>query len=99
VAREAASAAARGVAYRAIAVTRANGGSEKDAGEAAHESLTGVADRLRDAAFALLDRLIDPTRPAPTREPDAAIAPPADGEAAVPATPEPLIDLSRLHLT
>jgi hypothetical protein len=97
VAREAASAAARGVAYRAIAVTRANSGSEKDAGEAAHEALSGVADRLRDAAFALLDRLIDPTAPV-TREPDTSATPPAE-PAEVPATPGPLIDLSRLHLT
>jgi hypothetical protein len=78
VAREASSAAARSVAYREIAFTLANGGSEQAAADAAHDALGGVAGRLRDVALELVDRLIDP-RPRPPREETA--APPARAQA------------------
>jgi hypothetical protein len=57
VAREAGGAAARGVAMRAAAVARAQGGSLDDAIEAARSSLASTAAELQAAAFGLLDDL------------------------------------------
>jgi len=57
VAREACSAAARGVAYRAAAVARAHGGDDLGAEQAARESLERTAAHLQEDAFALLDRM------------------------------------------
>ncbi len=58
VAREAAGAAARGVALRAAAVARAQGADADQASAAAHAALAPTATELQDAAFALLDVLI-----------------------------------------
>ena len=60
VAREAASAAARSVASRAVAVARANGAGDEEAFDAAVASLAPTATDLANAAFVLLDTLIDP---------------------------------------
>jgi hypothetical protein len=59
VAREAAGTTARGVALRAAAVARAQGASAAAATEAAEEALAGTVAELQDAAFALLDVLIN----------------------------------------
>lgn len=59
VAREAAGTAARGVAMRAAAVARAHGADEAAAARAAADALAPTASELQDAAFALLDALID----------------------------------------
>jgi hypothetical protein len=65
VAREASSAAARGVALRASAVARAQDGSNHAEAEAAtHEALQRVAIVLQAQALVLLDRLIDVEVPA-----------------------------------
>jgi hypothetical protein len=64
VAREASSAAARGVALRASAVARAQGGDHAEAEAAAHEALQRVAIGLQAEALVLLDRLIDVDVPA-----------------------------------
>jgi hypothetical protein len=61
LAREAAGTAARGVALRAAAVTRAQGGGADEATEAAHAALAPTVAELQDAAFALLDVLISVT--------------------------------------
>jgi hypothetical protein len=66
VAREASSAAARGVALRASAVARAEGSEQPDAEAATHEALQRIAIGLQAAALVLLDRLIDVEVPAPT---------------------------------
>ena len=58
VAREAAGSAARGVALRAAAVARAQGGDEQEASRAAHAALAPTAAALQEAAFALLDALL-----------------------------------------
>lgn len=58
IAREASSAAARGVAYRAAAVARAHGADDQGAEEAARQSLAGCAAELQASAFELLDQLI-----------------------------------------
>ena len=58
VAREASGAAARGVALRAAAVARAQGGDEAAAFQAARSALAATVAELQDAAFALLDELI-----------------------------------------
>ncbi len=60
VAREAASASARTAAARAVAVARANGADDDAAAKAAVEALAPAVDALRDDAFSLLARLIDP---------------------------------------
>jgi hypothetical protein len=59
VAREASSAAARGVALRASAVERAQGGDHAETEVAAHAALQRTAIGLQAEAVALLDRLID----------------------------------------
>jgi hypothetical protein len=61
VAREASSAAARGVAYRAAAVARAHGADDAGAEQAARESLARTTEELRESAFLLLDRMVDPS--------------------------------------
>jgi hypothetical protein len=61
VARESCSAAARGVAYRAAAVARAHGADDLGAEQAAREALAPTASALRESAFDLLRRLVDPT--------------------------------------
>jgi hypothetical protein len=66
VAREASSAAARGVALRASAVARAQGGDHAETEAAAHEALQLTAIGLQAAALVLLDRLIDVEVPATT---------------------------------
>jgi len=58
VAREAAGTSARGVAMRAAAVARAQGGDAAAALDAAMASLAPTAAQLQDAALALLDVLI-----------------------------------------
>ncbi len=58
VAREAAGAAARGVALRAAAVALAQRSSTEDATRAAVEALDPTVVELQDAAIALLDVLI-----------------------------------------
>jgi hypothetical protein len=58
VAREAAGTSARGVAMRAAAVARAQGGDADDALAAAMDALAGTAAQLQDAALALFDVLI-----------------------------------------
>jgi hypothetical protein len=58
VAREAAGTAARGVALRAAAVARAQGGDTAAAADAAFAALAPTARELQGAAFALLDVLI-----------------------------------------
>lgn len=58
VAREACSAAARGVAYRAAAVARAHGADDQGAEEAARQSLAACTAELQVSAFELLDHLI-----------------------------------------
>jgi hypothetical protein len=65
VAREASSAAARGVALRASAVARAQGGDHAETAAAAHEALQRTAIGLQAEALVLLDRLIDVEVPAP----------------------------------
>ncbi|HEY2813457.1 MAG TPA: hypothetical protein VGJ03_08350 [Acidimicrobiales bacterium] len=60
VAREASSAAARGVALRAASVARANGGDDDAADAAANQALDEVAVDLQARSFELLDRMIDP---------------------------------------
>jgi len=64
VAREAAGEAARGVALRAAAVARAQGGAEQDAFDAADAALEPAVRALQEAAFDLLDELIDTIGPA-----------------------------------
>jgi hypothetical protein len=64
VAREASSAAARGVALRATAVARAEGGGQAEADAAANEALQRIAIGLQASALSLLDRLIDVEQPA-----------------------------------
>ena len=59
VAREASSAAARGVALRAAAVARAQGGDHAAAEAAANEALQRIAIGLQAEAISLLERLID----------------------------------------
>jgi len=59
LAREASGTAARGVALRAAAVARAQGGSAAEATAAAKDALAPTVVELQDAAFALLDVLID----------------------------------------
>ena len=66
VAREASSAAARGVALRASAVARAQGGDRAEAEAAAHEALQRIATGLQAEALVLLDHLIDVEIPATT---------------------------------
>jgi hypothetical protein len=61
VAREACSAAARGVAYRAITAARNGGSDDRAAYAAAVAALEPTAVALRERGFALLARLIDPT--------------------------------------
>jgi hypothetical protein len=65
VAREASSAAARGVALRASAVARAQGGDHTEAEAAAHEALQRIAIGLQAQALVLLDGLIDVEVPLP----------------------------------
>lgn len=64
VAREASSAAARGVALRASAVARAEGGDHDETEAAAHEALQRIAIGLQAEALVLLDRMIDVEVPA-----------------------------------
>jgi hypothetical protein len=64
VAREASSAAARGVALRASAVARAQGGDQAETEAAAHEALQRTAIGLQAEALVLLDHLIDVEVPA-----------------------------------
>jgi hypothetical protein len=64
VAREASSAAARGVALRASAVARAQGGDHTEAEASAHEALQRIAIGLQAEALVLLDHLIDVEIPA-----------------------------------
>ena len=64
VAREASSAAARGVALRASAVARAQDGDHAEAEAAAHEALQRIAIGLQAEALLLLDRLIEVEVPA-----------------------------------
>jgi hypothetical protein len=59
VAREASSAAARGVALRASAIARAHGGDHAEAEAAAHEALQRTAIGLQAQALVLLDHLIE----------------------------------------
>jgi hypothetical protein len=59
VAREASSAAARGVALRAAAVARAQGADHDETEAAASEALQRIAIGLQADALLLLDRLID----------------------------------------
>jgi hypothetical protein len=66
VAREASSAAARGVALRASAVARAQGGDDAEAEASAHEALQRIAIGLQAEALLLLDRLVDIEVPAVT---------------------------------
>jgi hypothetical protein len=92
VAREAASAAARGVAYRSIAIARSAGADQAHAQEAARNALAGTAAALRNAAFDLLERLIDPHAgrgPAPA---------PTTTHLPVDLDPRP-VDLSKLKLS
>ncbi|MBA2281272.1 MAG: hypothetical protein H0W25_08580, partial [Acidimicrobiia bacterium] len=63
VAREACSGAARGVAYRAAAVSRAHGADDDGAEVAATESLARTGAELREGAFDLLEALIEPRTP------------------------------------
>ncbi|HEV3225406.1 MAG TPA: hypothetical protein VGZ52_01175 [Acidimicrobiales bacterium] len=65
VAREASSAAARGVALRATAVARAQGGDHSEADAAAHEALQRIAIGLQADSVGLLDRLIEVEVPTP----------------------------------
>jgi hypothetical protein len=65
VAREASSAAARGVALRAAAVARAQGGDHDETEAAAHEALQRIAIGLQADALLLLDHLIDIEVPSP----------------------------------
>lgn len=60
LARETAGMAARGMAVRASAVARARGADPITATDAAHDALAPVATDLQQAAFTLLDTLIDP---------------------------------------
>jgi hypothetical protein len=69
VAREASSAAARGVAFRAAAVARANGGGDAEAAAAANEALERVAVELRAEARSLLEELIGVRIHATAQEP------------------------------
>jgi hypothetical protein len=69
VAREASSAAARGVALRASAVARAQGGDHAETEIAAHEALQRTAIGLQAEALVLLDHLIDVEVPAPIAAP------------------------------
>jgi hypothetical protein len=62
VAREACSAAARGVAYRAAAVARAHGADDIGAEQAANDALARTSIDLREAAFVLLEHLVAPPR-------------------------------------
>lgn len=62
LAREAASAAARGVALRAAAVARAHRLDDDAVHDAAAGALAPTADRLQAAAVDLLTRMIDPAR-------------------------------------
>lgn len=66
LAREAAGVAARGMAVRASAVARARGADALTATDAAHDALAPVAADLQQAAFSLLDALIDPPTAGPT---------------------------------
>ena len=56
--------AARGVALRATAVARAQGGGQNEADGAANEALQRVAIGLQADALSLLDRMIDVDVPA-----------------------------------
>jgi hypothetical protein len=69
VAREASSAAARGVALRASAVARAQDGDHAEAEASAHEALQRVAIGLQAEALVLLHGLIDVEVPAPVAIP------------------------------
>lgn len=60
LAKETASAAARGIAGRATAVARAQGADPLAATDAAHDALGPVAAHLQGAALALLEALIEP---------------------------------------
>jgi hypothetical protein len=82
VAREAAGTAARGVAMRAAAVARAQGGGPGEAMVAGREAILPIARQLQDAAFGLLDALIAGSPPPPPPPP----APPDD----VPVAPQQL---------
>jgi hypothetical protein len=71
VGREAAGTAARGVAMRAAAVRRAQGGDPTEVADAAMAALATTARELQDAAFALLDVLITVSPPPdPVTPPD-----------------------------
>jgi uncharacterized Ntn-hydrolase superfamily protein len=61
VAREAASSAGRGVALRAAAVARAQGGDEQAVMAAAVDALAPTVGHLQAAAVDLLTRMVDPT--------------------------------------
>jgi hypothetical protein len=82
VAREAAGTAARGVAMRAAAVARAQGGGPAEAMAAGREAILPVARELQDAAFGLLDALIAGSPPPPP--------PPPGSTDEVPVAPEQL---------
>jgi hypothetical protein len=60
VAREAASAAARGVALRAAAVARANGADDAATAAAVDEAMDEIAKALQSEALTLLEQLISP---------------------------------------
>jgi len=65
LAKETASAAARGIAGRATAVARAQGADALTATDAAHDALGPVALDLQDAALAFLEALVEvPSSPA-----------------------------------
>jgi hypothetical protein len=64
VAREASSAAARGVALRACAVARAEGRDQHETEAAAHEALQRIGIGLQAEALLLLDRMIEAAVPA-----------------------------------
>ncbi|MFP5257220.1 MAG: hypothetical protein ACLGI8_15370 [Acidimicrobiia bacterium] len=59
LAKETASAAARGIAGRATAVARAQGADPLAATDAAHDALGPIANRLQREALALLDVLVE----------------------------------------
>lgn len=59
LAKETASAAARGIAGRATAVARAQGADPLAATDAAHDALGPIANELQQAALAFLDALVE----------------------------------------